>query len=843
MKRKLPDIIDLTSDDEEDAIKASRPSGCISHPSQPSSKPISEQNKYDHVYARVTTIFPGISFEYVRQLHKRHAEANPDIDAEEALVNQIMDSGPYPQEEELVKVEKPPQKPLQPASSKTVWSRDDGVVRSDSYYRDAQYLLQLDFPKIPPEYIRSVLQSRKSLFAAYVSLDQAESTYDTTNPPLYKRLRSRISNTREIPPNVPMNSDRLRELQDAREERQKREESRRREKELAKLEAQNEATCIAQGNVMECQCCYADIPINRMIPCTGESIHFFCKECVKSTAKTQIGVLKYEVKCMDMSGCSASFDKQILAKVLGESLMGKLEQLQQRDEIAKAELEGLHDCPFCDFKAICPPVEVDREFRCQYPGCRKVSCRLCGLESHIPKTCEQANDKKTPARQKIEEAMSEALIRTCPNPKCKVKIVKEDGCNKMMCVKCRSVMCYVCKKDITAEGYKHFGKPPKRCPVHDPKSNARHFEEVSSAHKKAIEEVMKVNPQLNLEELAVEAPKKEHHTPSTLADHHMYLQHLQNQQQHYNALLRRGRIPGAPLYPVQPGAGDPGDGAQVPIHAPVDRNHPQPVAYPQPFPIRNGANQPDPFGRVLEWMNVVEQPPRQPIVQYGFQQAGLRNQGADFQIIPPPVMQPVPYYQPFQHEPNVQALHHNNHHHHHHDGHLPQGGHVEQAAPIPRHQPLEALNQNLNQHLNQGQRTHQVPQHLQAQHLPQKPERRPQFQTHQHTRHPQQAPLAPIYPTIQIGPNLVPTPPQRWDQWPNEPLVMGGAPERNHTYKQTEFMRPSPQPTQPAHMHARPAISGRHVVSNHNNTHNNNRPTFRYPIDIPDIVPQQFPRN
>ena len=39
-------------------------------------------------------------------------------------------------------------------------------------------------------------------------------------------------------------------------------------------------------------------------------------------------------------------------------------------------------------------------------------------------------------RKVIEEARTNALIRTCH--KCKVRILKEDGCNKIICTTCAS---------------------------------------------------------------------------------------------------------------------------------------------------------------------------------------------------------------------------------------------------------------------------------------------------------------------------------------------------------------------------------------------------------------------
>ena len=196
-----------------------------------------------------------------------------------------------------------------------------------------------------------------------------------------------------------------------------------------------------------------------------------------------------------MSECKAKFARGHLKKALGSSLMGKLDDLQQQDEVEQAGLEGLESCPFCDFKGICPPVEEDREFRCCNPSCETVSCRLCKDKSHIPKTCDETRaEKGLPARHVVEEAMSEALIRNCPS--CNVKIIKDMGCNKMICSKCFGVMCYLCKKDISREQYNHFGKPPTYCDTHDDRKPKRFEAEVEQAQRTAIDKVLRENPDL-----------------------------------------------------------------------------------------------------------------------------------------------------------------------------------------------------------------------------------------------------------------------------------------------------------------------------------------------------------
>lgn len=75
---------------------------------------------------------------------------------------------------------------------------------------------------------------------------------------------------------------------------------------------------------------------------------------------------------MDESGCTATFSRQERERFLDPKSIEKLERLQQQDEIRLADLQNLCACPFCDFAAICPPIEEDREFRCHNPECEEV---------------------------------------------------------------------------------------------------------------------------------------------------------------------------------------------------------------------------------------------------------------------------------------------------------------------------------------------------------------------------------------------------------------------------------------------------------------------------------------
>lgn len=118
---------------------------------------------------------------------------------------------------------------------------------------------------------------------------------------------------------------------------------------------------------------------------------------------------------MSTAGCEAGFSHSERRKFLDEKLTKALDKIEQEAVLRLTDIEGLVHCPFCPFAAVCGPVMEDKEFRCHRPECRKVSCRLCHEETHIPMSCEEARRDRqaSSARHTVEEARSEALIRKC----------------------------------------------------------------------------------------------------------------------------------------------------------------------------------------------------------------------------------------------------------------------------------------------------------------------------------------------------------------------------------------------------------------------------------------------
>jgi len=242
-----------------------------------------------------------------------------------------------------------------------------------------------------------------------------------------------------------------------------------------------------EGTTIECQCCYGDCAWEEMVSCREEG-HLFCIDCVRRYAEERVfgfgdlgkgnggvGNKKggareiVELTCMHGDGCTSAFTYDQLTKALPPKIMKKYDELQATLVVEKAGMKDLCKCPHCDFAAMLP--ETEMLFNC--PNCRIVTCRKCGEPPHIPLRCEEVEKKgETNARLRIEEAMTKARVRSCPN--CAKKFYKVEGCNKMCCPSCQTKICYVCRKRIDSHvGYKHFCQTPhcnhkscNKCPLY-----------------------------------------------------------------------------------------------------------------------------------------------------------------------------------------------------------------------------------------------------------------------------------------------------------------------------------------------------------------------------------------
>lgn len=439
---------------------------------------------------------------------------------------------------------------------------------------------------MPRKYIDLKFKESGHLYATYLVLGLSEDTYETSVPRPYVKLKkTRRSSTTEFFTQGEMSplSNAFQKLKEelgaARAQRKKLQTQRQTQKAAEDAEAAEEKRLRDSGQVMECACCFSDdITINKITFCSADEPHSFCFECAATNANTQIGLSRYALICMDGSGCKERFSRQERARFLDEKTIEKLERLQQQTELREADLANLEGCPFCDFAAICPSIEIDKEFRCSNPECENVSCRKCRNATHIPLSCEEfKKESGVSERHQIEEARTKAVLRTCP--KCKSAIYKDGGCNKIMCF-CGGAVCDYCGKDITKEKYMHFKDGPTstgipglkgKCPTHD-NDYERNQQNMDKAEKDAMEKIRKENPDLTEDDLRIKFRENVKTPPRTTRPYHVAAGFLNDPMR-----IRRAALPELPM---QPGMADrPGYGIPHYPQVPAQAGPPQ-LLYP-----------------------------------------------------------------------------------------------------------------------------------------------------------------------------------------------------------------------------------------------------------------------
>lgn len=447
----------------------------------------------DDCVVLIVSVFPDVCTDYVKKQYEDNIAAQGDN-----IVNSILNS----------LIELGPKRPLAEVSNPRKRKRSiDGLEQSkfeavdrellDGYKPIARRLLQREFSLCPVTYIDRVLLQNRFLAQSYAVI---KSVYDDPKPP-FERLKNPRKLDNDSDTLTRVYCELVEELKYAKKKANLQRNNAQLEADEKLAETLNIEEHEENGMMIECQCCYGESPFSGMTQCNEG--HLFCLDCARRNAENEVGRGRYRLLCM--AGCKSEFPRREVLRFLDEKLILALEKNEQEEVLRMADLKDLTKCPFCDYAAICAPIDEDKEFRCGNPDCLEISCRHCQQKSHIPQTCEEVSkDGKLSVRHKLEEAMTEALVRTCK--KCNNKFIKESGCNKMSCSRCHTLQCYVCSETI--KGYDHFNDPSRggsktnKCPLFD-NTDERHDEEVEKAAKKVMEQLKEENPHVTDEDLEI----------------------------------------------------------------------------------------------------------------------------------------------------------------------------------------------------------------------------------------------------------------------------------------------------------------------------------------------------
>ncbi|KAJ7637778.1 hypothetical protein B0H17DRAFT_995100 [Mycena rosella] len=187
----------------------------------------------------------------------------------------------------------------------------------------------------------------------------------------------------------------------------------------------------------------------------GEVVLSTCALCFEEMPHTKL------VPACERTGCSQLVDEGCLQEWYGKNEPGKLLNMMQ------------FTCPFCRRK---PTVKVlarfnaravalgglqgamnDRRFLyawCMDCGSAKQAYErtACTEEAIAPVAgfrCEECRRRAVPLIGDLNQQFADwKAIRHCPNADCRVRILKDGGCNHMMCTMCSTHFCWPCRKTL-----------------------------------------------------------------------------------------------------------------------------------------------------------------------------------------------------------------------------------------------------------------------------------------------------------------------------------------------------------------------------------------------------------
>lgn len=466
------------------------------------------------ILAKVQQIIPDISCEFVEERIKSYDTTGspPEDEIVQGILNSIFEMDDYPRKSKQKNVKS---QAASDGSGVTIPVNKD-ARKGFGYTKQAVILLAGQFPFIPTVHVQCVLNQKSTIFDAYIRLYELDQSYYVTPAAqrAYRRCRqprTEVEKKYQQPSyyhhNASLYGHWVNEVQAAKQNLEREAIKLNKKETEARREAENLEQHRKDNALIECHICFdSEIPLNRSVSCTAEEGHLFCYACVQQLADTQVGLMKHKMNCQHGDGCNARLDREGIGRAVPLTTVDRLAFNEQQADIMAAGIDGLEECPHCDYKAIMDPVEMIPVFNCLNPECGRMSCRACKEDAHTPLTCEEfINDRGLNARHQIEEARTASVVRSCP--RCNVKIIKELGCNKMACSKCGCLMCYLCKADISKIGYEHFNKSGSKCELYDKNTAALHEAEADAAELEAIKKAKAGDSTLDETKLRIETGK------------------------------------------------------------------------------------------------------------------------------------------------------------------------------------------------------------------------------------------------------------------------------------------------------------------------------------------------
>ncbi|KAG6812683.1 hypothetical protein H0H92_001312 [Tricholoma furcatifolium] len=473
-------------------------------PEQPEPVPDLDPDPQTTMTARVLEIIPDVEPDFLHAKVTQHMLDHPDQDAAlivERILHALFEDNKYPKVDRFGKGKRKQEDSDGTASKKTKidYTDKNRPNNGGTHYNDlALERLQTSFPFVPKPYLRQMLSSNNGFYSpAHLSLIKQEEEYKRQRE---AGERVQLPYTRRTTPYRPKGK-----LPATRDEELEREcawlldhlSGLGGKAEVGEDEDEDDGEC---EDGVECGCCFSTYRFDKMIQCP--ETHLFCMSCMRSYASNLLGEHDPNIKCMDQSGCKALIPPSELRRFLSEKLMDLYERVKQRKEVEAAGLEGLEECPFCEWGCVIENPD-EKLLRCgNFEMCGAVSCRGCKKLDHLPKSCkEMEEDKHLDGRHAVEEAMSKVSV---PTSVCDAQYLLSASSHAQL-PQVQKTFYQGVRAGATANAGGSSDVNAGKCLLWD-NVEQRHVNEVKAAAELAQENYKRDNPDVDHEALKVDLP-------------------------------------------------------------------------------------------------------------------------------------------------------------------------------------------------------------------------------------------------------------------------------------------------------------------------------------------------
>eukprot|EP00670_Eutreptiella_braarudii_P010211 CAMPEP_0174311368 /NCGR_PEP_ID=MMETSP0810-20121108/3671_1 /TAXON_ID=73025 ORGANISM="Eutreptiella gymnastica-like, Strain CCMP1594" /NCGR_SAMPLE_ID=MMETSP0810 /ASSEMBLY_ACC=CAM_ASM_000659 /LENGTH=499 /DNA_ID=CAMNT_0015419593 /DNA_START=109 /DNA_END=1605 /DNA_ORIENTATION=- len=206
-----------------------------------------------------------------------------------------------------------------------------------------------------------------------------------------------------------------------------------------------------------CNICFDEVPGSDLIAL--KCGHWFCRDCWSQYLQSKIddGPSCVTTHC-PYPKCQLAVDELLFQEVLPEKPLSKYRQYILRSFVEDNPYIRWCPSPHCNKAIECK--DIKRLFvQCL---CGHKFCFICLEEAHAPVKCEKLRLWRKKEKGESENAKwLYANTKACPA--CESPIQKNDGCNHMVCSKCKHDFCWVCLGPWSKHGSSWF-----KCNYYDP---------------------------------------------------------------------------------------------------------------------------------------------------------------------------------------------------------------------------------------------------------------------------------------------------------------------------------------------------------------------------------------